>query len=135
MTPPSLPRDDSSAANPARAVGQMRQGLGKAVIARRSRAIHAPSAPSSPTLTRRDTEVHASWHGPRAFSELRLFVTPHGVQVTLGTWHHDGNVVEETFTLHSRAQFDAWHAASATKFEHAVAHDEIRRFGHASLPD
>lgn len=135
MTPSSSPRHDASAADSARPPEQARQGLAPARAARRSRAIHAPSAPSSPTLTRRDTEVHASWHGPRAFSELRLCVTPHGVQVTLGTWHHDGNVVEEAFTLHSRVQFDAWHAASATKFEHAVAHDEIRRFGHASLPD
>lgn len=135
MTPPSSQRHDASAADSARPPEQARQGRAPARAARRRRAPDARPASTSPSVTRRDKEVHASWHGPRGFSELRIFVTPHGLQVTMGTWHHDGNVVEEAYTLHSRAQFDAWHAASATKFEHAVAHDEIRRFGHASLPD
>lgn len=135
MPTPSSRTHEASSADPQRTVGQSRQLHNKNLAVRRRRAVNAAPPATSPILTRKEDEVLATWRSQRGLSELRLRLTRHGLQVRQCNWHSDGNVVEEAFTLHSRAQFETWHAAADTKFEYAVAHDEIRRFAHAKLPD
>lgn len=135
MPTPSSRTHEASSADPRPIAGQSRQLQGKDLAVRRRRAVNAAPPATSPTLTRQEDEVLATWRSQRGLSELRLRSTLHGLQVRQCNWYPDGNVVEEAFTLHSRAQFETWHAAADTKFEYAVAHDEIRRFAHVNLPD
>jgi len=37
--------------------------------------------------------------------------------------------------VHGREEFQQWHASSPARFDHPVAHDEIRRFANAHLPE
>lgn len=98
----------------------------------RSRIAAQPTSPIH-ALSREEAQVRATWAGTSGRCELTVRRVPPDVQVTQRTWLDAGNVLEEIFVLHSVAQFDLWHSASPTKFEHPVAHDEIRRFAHASL--
>lgn len=135
MPTPSSRSRETSLAEPPRTVERPGPLKGKDSAVRRRRAVNAAPPATSPTLTRQEDEVLATWRSQRGLSELQLRSTLHGLQVRQRTWHLDGNVVEEVFTLHSLAQFETWHAAADTKFEYVVAHDEIRRFAHVNLPD
>lgn len=89
----------------------------------------------APSLRREDSRVMATWNSALGRCELIVGIAPQGLQVKQSTWHTAGSVVEEVFVLHARVEFERWHAASPTRFDHPVAHDEIRRFAHASLPE
>lgn len=89
-------------------------------------------APSR-ALIRDEAQVKAHWTGTCGRCELVVRRIVPDIQVTQRTWLVTGTVLDEVFLLHSLAEFDLWHAASPTRFDHPVAHDEIRRFVHASL--
>ncbi len=98
----------------------------------RSRSAAQPSAPSH-TLTSGEAQVRATWAGTLGRCELTVRRVPPDLQVRQRTLLKAGGVLDEIFILHSVAEFDRWHSVSPTKFEHPVAHDELRRFAHASL--
>jgi hypothetical protein len=85
-------------------------------------------------LSRDDAQVRANWTGASNRCELVVRRAAPNIQVRQRTWLASGSVLDEVFLLHSLAEFELWHEASPTKFDHPVAHDEIRRFAHASLP-
>ncbi|WP_428418672.1 hypothetical protein [Methylibium sp.] len=87
----------------------------------------------SPALDRDDTVVRASWTGTFGRCQLIVRSVPPHLQVKQCTWLSAGGVLDEVFVLHSPAEFDRWHDASPTKFDHPVAHEELRRFAHAHL--
>ena len=99
----------------------------------RSRSAAQPSAPSH-TLTSGEAQVRATWAGTLGRCELTVRRVPPDLQVRQRTLLKAGGEIDEIFVLHSLAEFDRWHSVSPTKFEHPVAHDELRRFAHASLP-
>lgn len=115
-----------------RANVRQRHGANDGRAGVRSRSAGQPPAPSH-ALSREDTQVRANWAGTFGRCELTVRRVPPDIQVQQRTWLAAGSVLEEIFVLHSVAEFDRWHSASPTKFEHPVAHDEIRRFAHASL--
>ena len=115
-----------------RANDRRRHGANDGRAGVRSRSAAQPTGPSH-ALSREDTQVRATWAGPFGRCELTVRRVPPDIQVQQRTWLEAGSVLEEIFVLHSVAEFDRWHSASLTKFEHPVAHDEIRRFAHASL--
>jgi len=57
-----------------------------------------------------------------------------GLQVRQCSWLRSGAALEECFLLHTLDEFEQWFAKAPTKFDHPVAHDEVRRFAHGTLP-
>lgn len=115
-----------------RARDRRRRGADNGRAGVRSRSAGQPIAPSR-ALSREDALVRATWTGTFGRCELIVRRVPPDIQVKQRTWLETGSVLDEAFMLHSLAEFDRWHSASSTKFDHPVAHDEIRRFAHASL--
>lgn len=56
-----------------------------------------------------------------------------GLQVKLCTCLHSGTALEESFVIRSLADFESWLGNAPTKFDHPVAHEEIRRLAHGTL--
>ena len=106
-----------------------RRRTGKDRVAVRGRA----EAGSAPVLNRDSAQVHATWPSERGRCELFVRSGPTGMQIKQCIWLHSGTILEEGFVIHSRAEFEQWHANAPTKFDHPVAHDEIRRFAHGTL--
>lgn len=132
MTTSPSSRHEVHVASLARAIDRRRHSGNDGRAGVRSRSAGQPPAPSH-ALSREDRQVRATWAGTFGRCELTVRRVPPDLQVQQRTWLEAGSVLEEIFVLHSVADFDRWHSASPTKFEHPVAHDEIRRFAHASL--
>lgn len=109
-----------------------RRRTGNSRVAVRQRNAEASAAPM---LSRDSEEVHAAWPSGRGRCELTVRSGPAGIQIKQRTWLHSGTILEEGFVIHSRAEFEQWHANAPTKFDHPVAHDEIRRFAHGTLAE
>lgn len=109
-----------------------RRRTGNNRVAARQRDAEATAAP---VLNRDSEEVHAAWSSERGRCELVVRSGPAGIQIKQRTSLHSGTILEEGFVIHSRAEFEQWHANAPTKFDHPVAHDEIRRFAHGTLAE
>ncbi len=48
-------------------------------------------------------------------------------------WLNSGPALEERFVIHTLAEFEQWVAKAPTKFDHPVAHEEIKRFAHGTF--
>lgn len=85
------------------------------------------------SVTHEAGQLRASWTSGDACFELVVGSHSTGLQVRLSTWLKSGPALEERFFLHTRADFERWLAKAPTKFDHPVAHEEIKRFAHGSL--
>lgn len=96
----------------------------------------APAAPARPTassVTRDLRQVRASWTSRHSWFELVVGSHAAGLQVKLCSWLHTGTALEECFVIHTLAEFEQWLANAPTKFDHPIAHEEVRRFAHGNL--
>ena len=132
MTTPTSSRHEVHVDGLPRTRDRRRHGADNGRAGVRSRSAEQPIAPSR-ALSREDAQVRASWTGTSGRCDLIVRRVPPDIQVRQRTWLETGSVLDEVFMLHSLAEFNRWHSASPTKFDHPVAHDEIRRFAHASL--
>jgi hypothetical protein len=66
---------------------------------------------------------------------FELAATSHstGLHVKLSTWPHSGPALEECFVIHTLAEFARWIAKAPTKFDHPIAHEEVKRLAHECL--
>lgn len=134
MPRPSSASHDLHVAGPLRSSARKLRTAGTDDASSRSRVAVNRTAPQpSPMLSRDDRHVRASWRGSSGRCELIVRLVASDLQVKQCTWLDSGGVLDEVFVLHSRAEFERWHAASTTKFDHPVAHEELRRFAHAHL--
>lgn len=92
-----------------------------------------PPRPIVSSITRDDEQLCASWTSEHACFELVVRSHSTGMQVKLCTWLNSGPALEERFVIHTLAQFEQWIAKAPTKFDHPVAHEEIKRFAHGIL--
>ncbi len=92
-----------------------------------------PPRPMVSSITRDDEQLCASWTSEHACFELVVRSHSTGLQVNLCTWLNSGPALEERFVIHTLAQFEQWIAKAPTKFDHPVAHEEIKRFAHGIL--
>lgn len=92
-----------------------------------------PARPMVSSVTRDDEQFYASWASEHACFELVVRACSTDLQVRLCTWMNCGPAVEERFVIHTLLQFDRWIAKAPTKFDHPVAHEEIKRFAHGIL--
>ncbi|HSI51862.1 MAG TPA: hypothetical protein VLA61_26645 [Ideonella sp.] len=107
---------------------------GRRTPAGRQRFASDPSVrPAVASFTRDLRHVRASWTSKYGWLELVVGADPAGLQVQLSTWLHTGTALEECFVIHSLAEFEQWLVNAPTKFDHPVAHDELRRFAHGNL--
>jgi hypothetical protein len=98
---------------------------------RNARATPAP--PAVPTITRDTDHVRATWTSESVRFEVIVRSSVAGLQVKQCTCLPSGAALEESFVIRSRADFEHWLANAPTKFDHPVAHDEIRRLAHGSF--
>ncbi|HRH85409.1 MAG TPA: hypothetical protein PLO41_01060 [Rubrivivax sp.] len=102
--------------------------------ARRARvATGTPARPAVSSITRDDEQLCASWASEHACFELVVRAHSTDLQVKFCTWMNSGPAVEERFVIHTLAEFERWIAKAPTKFDHPVAHEEIKRFAHGIL--
>lgn len=132
MTTPSSSGQELPADGLPPASGRRRRAKPQKRADFRTQAAEDQIAPSR-ALSRDEAQVRARWTGTCGRCELVVQRVDANVQVRQRTWLATGTVLDEVFLLHSLAEFDLWHAASPTRFDHPVAHDEIRRLAHASL--
>jgi hypothetical protein len=92
-----------------------------------------PNTPAIASVTRGPRYVRSTWATEHACFDLVLRAHVIGLQVRLWTWLRSGEALEECFLIHSLDEFEQWIAKAPTKFDHPVAHEEIRRFGHGIL--
>ena len=92
-----------------------------------------PARPTGSSLTRDVEQLRASWNSEDACFELVVSSHSTGLQVKLCTWMNSGPALEERFVIHTLAEFEQWIAKAPTKFDHPVAHEEVKRFAHGSL--
>jgi len=92
-----------------------------------------PACPVVSAVTRDDEQLCASWASERACFELVVRAYSTDLQVRLCTWMNSGPALEERFVIHTLTEFEQWIAKSPTKFDHPVAHEEIKRFAHGIL--
>lgn len=101
---------------------------------RRARVVTVmPTRPVVSSVTRDDEQLCASWASEHACFELVVRAHSTDLQVRLCTWMNSGPAVEERFVIHTLAEFERWIAKAPTKFDHPVAHEEIKRFAHGIL--
>lgn len=101
---------------------------------RRARvATGTPARPAVSSITRDDKQLCASWTSEHACFELVVRAHSTDLQVKFCTWMNSGPEVEERFVIHTLAEFERWIAKAPTKFDHPVAHEEIKRFAHGIL--
>jgi hypothetical protein len=113
---------------------------------RRSRRPHGSGSPhpakvtaSGPTgltvssLSRDQAQLHAAWPSKHACFELVVTSHSTGLHVKLCTWLNAGPAFEECFVIHTLAEFTRWIGKAPTKFDHPIAHEEVKRFAHECL--
>jgi hypothetical protein len=93
--------------------------------------VQAPSA--VPTITRDLEHVRATWTSENGRFELVVRSNAAGLQVKLCTCLHSGTALEEGFVIRSLADLEQWLGNAPTKFDHPVAHEEVRRLAHGTL--
>lgn len=98
---------------------------------RAARTVQAPSA--VPTITRDPEHVRATWISKNGRFELIVRSNAAGLQVKLCTCLHSGAALEESFVIRSLADFEQWLGNAPTKFDHPVAHEEVRRLAHGTF--
>lgn len=129
--PPRLgPLTDRPALNDDR---RRRRGQSSAPSRRAGVAPVLPARPMVSSVTRDDEQLCASWASEHACFELVVRAHSTDLQVKLCTWMNSGPAVEERFVIHTLAEFERWIAKAPTKFDHPVAHEEIKRFAHGIL--
>lgn len=77
--------------------------------------------------------VNATWKTDDGRFALSVERSAAGLQVRQCTWLHSGATLDEVFVIHSLADFQQWFANSSTRFDHPIAHEEVRRFAHGTL--
>lgn len=92
-----------------------------------------PARPVVSSVTRADEQLCATWVSEHACFELVVRAYSTDLQVRLCTWMNSGPAVEERFVIHTLAEFERWIAMAPTKFDHPVAHEEVKRFAHGIL--
>lgn len=92
-----------------------------------------PARPVVSSVTRDHEQLCASWASEHACFELVVRAYSMDLQVRLCTWMNSGPAVEERFVIHTLAEFERWIENAPTKFDHPVAHEEIKRFAHGIL--
>lgn len=111
-----------------------RRGQQASGSSRRARvATVMPARPVVSSVTRDDEQLCASWASKHACFELLVRAHSTDLQVKLCTWMNSGPAVEERFVIHTLAEFERWIEKTPTKFDHPVAHEEIKRFAHGIL--
>lgn len=134
MTTPQPPRLGPLNDRPALDHDRRRRRAQSSAPSRRARvALVLPARPMVSSITRDVEQLCASWTSEHACFEL--VVRPHstGLQVRLCTWLNSGPALEERFVIHTLAEFERWCTKAPTKFDHPVAHEEIKRFAYGSL--
>ena len=96
-------------------------------------AIGAPAARAGALVVRDLEHVRASWTSEHGRFELVVRFHANGLQVRQCTWLCSGAALEECFLIHTLDEFEQWFARAPTKFDHPVAHEEVRRFAHGTL--
>lgn len=100
---------------------------------RRRTSAAAPVAPTCTSIARDLQQVRASWTSEHGHFELVVTCQAKGLQVRQNTWLRAGTALEECFLIHNLAEFEQWFVRAPTKFDHPVAHEEVRRFAHGTL--
>jgi hypothetical protein len=101
---------------------------------RRARATAAePTRPTVTSLSRDPAQLRAAWPSKHACFELAVTSHSTGLHVKLSTWPHMGPALEECFVIHTLAEFTRWIGKAPTKFDHPIAHEEVKRFAHECL--
>ena len=102
---------------------------------RRERASKiAPARPTVASVTRGVQQLRATWTSKHGCFELVVGVHAAGLHMKLCSWLQSGAALEECFVIHTLLEFEHWIGRSPTKFDHPVAHEEVRRFAHGNLP-
>jgi hypothetical protein len=130
QTPGLEPPADRSAFGPHRALRQTRTGIPPSC---RRVAGAVQSASVVQTITRDIDHVRATWTSENGRFELVVRSNAAGLQVKLCTRLHSGTAFEEGFVIRSLADFEQWLGNAPTKFDHPVAHEEVRRLAHGIL--
>lgn len=107
------------------------QAAGSSRCARVSTA--TPTRPTASSVRRDLEQIHASWTSRHGCFEIVVGSHSTGLHVKLCTWLHSGPALEECFAIHTLAEFEQWIAKAPTKFDHPIAHEEIKRFAHGNL--
>lgn len=110
-----------------------RRTLTRPITGRQHAAKVASSASAVPTITRDAEHVRATWTSQSGRFELVMRSNAAGLQVKQCSCLHSGAALEEGFVIRSLDDFEQWLANAPTKFDHPVAHEEIRRFAHGTL--
>jgi hypothetical protein len=110
-----------------------RTSSGRRESGRRRTSAAAPVAPTCASIVRDVQRVCASWTSEHGRFELVVACHARGLQVRQSTWLRAGTALEECFLIHTLAEFDHWFIKAQTKFDHPVAHEEVRRFAHGTL--
>lgn len=92
-----------------------------------------PTRPTTPSVTRDPERLRACWTTKHACFELVVRSHSVGLHVKLCTWLHAGPALEECFVIRTMATFEQWIAKAPTKFDHPVAHEEVKRFADGHL--
>lgn len=97
------------------------------------RGMAKPNRQAASSVTRCTHQLNAIWTNEQAECELVVVAHATGLQLKFCTWLIAGPALEQSFVVHTLADFEQWMTTAPTKFGHPVAHEEIRRFAHASL--
>ncbi|MCB9868114.1 MAG: hypothetical protein H6816_15915 [Phycisphaerales bacterium] len=133
MTTPQLPRLGPLADRRTLDRDQRRRTPASGPARRARIATVMPSRPLVSSITRDVEQLCASWTSEYACFELVVRSHSTDLQVKLCTWLNSGPALEERFVIHTLAEFEQWIAKAPTKFDHPVAHEEIKRFAHGTL--
>lgn len=133
MTTPQPPGLELRADGPAFDHDRRRRRTQAGPLPGHQRAVRAaPAPPAAPTITRDLQHVRATWTSENGRFDLVVRSNAAGLQVKQCTRLYSGVSLEESFVIHSLADFEQWLANAPTKFDHPVAHEEVRRFAHGS---
>ena len=134
MTTPQPPGSEPLADRPAFDHDRRRRRTRVGFLPGRRRAARAVQVPAAvPTITRDPEHVRATWMSKNGRFELVVRANAAGLQVKLCTSLHSGAALEESFVIRSLADFEEWLGNAPTKFDHPVAHEEVRRLAYGSL--
>ena len=134
MTTPQPPGSEPLADGPAFDHDRRRRRTRAGLLPARRRSATAVQAPSAvPTITRDLEHVRATWTSENGRFELVVRSNAAGLQVKLCTCLHSGAALEESFVIRSLADLEQWLGNAPTKFDHPVAHEEVRRLAHGTL--
>lgn len=134
MITPQPPRLGPLTDRPALDDDRRRRRAQSSAPSRRARV--APGLPTRPrvsSITRDVEQLCASWTSEHACFELVVRSHSTGLQVKLCSWLNSGPALEERFVIHTLAEFEQWFAKAPTKFDHPVAHEEIKRFANGTF--